>query len=424
MISSLERVKEVPSSTNGPGSPSGFRPFSLWGICSQVGLTILLLAMVFGCLEFGTRLMAKPPRSTLGVVLENAAYAYHPWASHRMTPGFTFQNMSINKYGWRGKEYPKEKPPGVKRVLLLGDSVAFSSFYIKDDVTIAGYLEAILKAKTDQPWEVLNLAVPGGIGQIATATMAHEGVHFHPDIAVALNGANDLPILLGRGELGAAPFGAVQWDGIQIRMSQLYDPRTGRGQPRENLMLLLNESAFFRRFAQPLLMGIAPQTRWPSTIERPERLDSFVESQVALHFLAKGSGATFIHFIQPFLSKTHKKIGKSEQQALKNAEKQWGPGLFDFYDAAFPVLRQKMSAAAVRYGFRSVDLSLLFTAEDVFRDQVHIDANITGPTEHPANCKVALRIAEAILVEQGKTVTMGERCEGQILSGTALQDAR
>jgi hypothetical protein len=399
------------------------RLLSFWGLCGQIGLTVLLLGFVLICVEVGTRLVAKVPPTTEGVVLDNAAYAYHPWSAHRMTPGFRSGNLSINKYGWRGPEPSKTKAPGVKRVLLLGDSVAFSSFYIKDDVTIAGYLEAILKMKSGERWEVINLATPGGNGRMSLATLAHEAIHLQPDFVVVLNGANDLPILLGAGDVGAPPFTTVPWDGTSITMSHLFDPRTGRSPlPTQNLMVLLNESVFFRQFARSWLMGIAPQTRWPSTFAHPDRLDSFIESQVAMHYLAKGAGATFIHFIQPYLSQTHKQIGATERESMTNAVKQWGPGLFEFYDAAFAVLRTKMAEASRRHGFRAVDLSLLFTMEDVFLDQVHVDAHVTSSSEHPANCKVALHMAAEIFATSGRPTATGERCEGQMLSREVRHD--
>lgn len=372
--------------------PSTLRVRSFWGICSQIGFTFIVITVLFLGLELTTRMILGVPLNTREITPDNVAYAYHPWSSNRMTPGFTYQGMSINQRGWRGKEYPEEKPAGVKRVILLGDSVAFSSYTINDDVTIAGYLERILTEKTGQSWEVINMAIPSGTGHKALATLAHEGIHFQPDVVVALNGNNDLAELVMDRSQELFPY--AQLNQVDIAMMQLFDPRTGRGTPSQNLRVLLNELAIFRWMNQ-----IMPQTKrqWPSTIEHPERLDQFVKSQVAIYYLSKGAGAKFIHFIQPYLSIKHKKIGPNEEQAIITAREQRGEGIFEFLDAVFPILRDKMQQAAEQHGFRSVDLSLLFIEEDVFADAVHIRS--VSPTEDPGNYKIALRMAEEILQE-------------------------
>jgi|GEM_PF-4510264 len=372
--------------------PATLQVFSFWGICSQIGFTVIVIFFLGLGIELSTRLILGVPLEAEEIVAENAAYAYHPWSDHRMTPGFTYQSMFINKRGWRGKEYSEKKPPGVKRVLLLGDSVAFSSFSINDEVTIAGYLERILIEQTGQPWEVINMAVPSGTGHEALSTLAHEGIQFQPDVVVALNGNNDLAELVMDRSHELFPY--TQPSQIDLIMEQLFDPRIGRGTPSQNLRVLLNESAFFRwlRKVQP-----PNKPHWPSKIEHPERLDQFVKSQVAIYYLSKGAGAKFIHFTQPYLSIKHKKIGPNEEQAIVATREQRGEGIFEFLDAAFPILRDKMQQAAEQHGFRSIDLSLLFIEEDVFSDAVHIRP--ISPTEDPGNYKIALRMAEEILQE-------------------------
>ncbi len=372
--------------------PSTLQTFSFWGICSQIGLTVIIIFFLGLGIELSTRLILGVPLETEEIVAENAAYAYHPWSEHRMTPGFTYQGMSINQRGWRGKEYSEEKPPGFKRVILLGDSVAFSSFSINDEVTIAGYLERILIERTGQSWEVINMAVPSGTGHKALATLAHEGIYFQPDFVVALNGNNDLAELVV--DRSHELFPNTQPSHIDLVMEQLFDPRTARGVPSQNLQILLNESAFFRWLSQ-----VQPPNKpqWPSEIEYPERLDQFVKSQVAIYYLTEGAGAKFIHFTQPYLSIKHKKIGPNEEPAIVRTQDQRGEGIFEFLDAAFPILQEKMQQAADHYGFRSVDLSLLFIEEDVFSDAVHIRS--ISPTEDPGNYKIALRMAEEILLE-------------------------
>ena len=157
-----------------------------------IGYVILVTVGIIFMLEIGSRVFFNSSQPFEKITLENFAYAYHPWSHHRATPGFRFGDMSINRFGWRGKERSIKKPAFVKRVILLGDSVAFGSWLLKEEATISGYLENILKEKTGEAWEVLNMACPGGVGEMSLAALAHEGIHYAPDVVVALNGANDI----------------------------------------------------------------------------------------------------------------------------------------------------------------------------------------------------------------------------------------
>jgi hypothetical protein len=130
--------------------------------------TLIVTALVLIALEGLTRLIWTDPLGR--VSLENAAYAFHPWAGYRVTPGFNFRHLRINRYGWRGPEPIRTKPSGTWRVLLLGDSVAFSSFWVSDNATVAGYLQALLARATSRPSEVLNMAQPGGLSEVSLAT--------------------------------------------------------------------------------------------------------------------------------------------------------------------------------------------------------------------------------------------------------------
>src|SRR5262245_57716301 len=50
---------------------------------------------------------------------------------------------------------------------------------------------------------------------------------------------------------------------------------------------------------------------------RPERLDAYVNNELAMSYLAEGSGAKFVGFLQPYLSVKHKILGDSDREAIK-----------------------------------------------------------------------------------------------------------
>ncbi len=88
-------------------------------------------------------------------------------------------DVHINSAGFRGvREYQKEKPADVKRILVLGDSFPFG-FGVSDDETFPALLESRGRNR-----EVINLSVPGyGIDQMLVAYRLI-GAAYSPDIVV------------------------------------------------------------------------------------------------------------------------------------------------------------------------------------------------------------------------------------------------
>jgi hypothetical protein len=244
-------------------------------------------------------------------------------------------------------------------------------------------------------WEVINMACPSGTSHTSVAVLAHEGIRFAPDVVVALNGNNDITTTSNPANPDGPRYSHVYWPLIQARMARLYDPRTGRGHPGDNLAMLLAESAFYRRLVPTQRLWSSPAS-WPDRIT-PGRVDDFVGNTETLHFIAKGAGAKFTHFLQPYLSPGHNKIGAREQQLIRDHETAKGQGFFRLLDSGFPVLAERVQTAARTHGFRAVDLSHFFTEEGVFGDHVHFiekDAD-----ESVYNRRLALSMAEAIVAE-------------------------
>ena len=90
---------------------------------------------------------------TLGFVL-NPAMAHATWRAFEDT------SYRVNSLGLRGREITT-KPPGTKRILLVGDSVFFGWRLPADDM-LDSRLQALLDAKApDASFEVIAIALPG-----------------------------------------------------------------------------------------------------------------------------------------------------------------------------------------------------------------------------------------------------------------------
>ncbi len=95
-----------------------------------------------------------------------AAYEYHEVLGYRMTPnlrnepfhGFDWgiATYSTNSLGWRAPEVPPEKPRGVKRVFLVGDSIV-AGMEVNDEDHMAHHLQTLL----GEGYEVINAATRG-----------------------------------------------------------------------------------------------------------------------------------------------------------------------------------------------------------------------------------------------------------------------
>ena len=99
--------------------------------------------------------------------------------------------VTLNSHGLRDKEIPYEKPPGEKRILLLGDSVTFG-WGVSDGEPFADQMEPLLKSVTGRSWEVINAGVNGYNTEQEATYFRIDGVRYEPDVVVLTYLDNDL----------------------------------------------------------------------------------------------------------------------------------------------------------------------------------------------------------------------------------------
>jgi hypothetical protein len=140
--------------------------------------------------EIALRLRFESPAEITGAAVWEAAEfgdltyhwdRYHPVLGWTNEPGYVsdravpFQ-ITINSIGLRGaREYSRDASPGVTRIALFGDSLAFGE-EVDDDETIGAHLE-----RQRDGLEVLNYGVHGyGLGQ-SVLRLELEGGELDPD---------------------------------------------------------------------------------------------------------------------------------------------------------------------------------------------------------------------------------------------------
>ncbi len=114
------------------------------------------------------------------------------------TPGMTYRHRSadgdwqvrINNQGFRAdKEFAVEKPAGIKRILLLGDSFTMAS-----EVNIEDSFGTLLEKKLGEKGirtEVINTGVSGYSNAEELVVLENKGLQFKPDIVVLSFFIND-----------------------------------------------------------------------------------------------------------------------------------------------------------------------------------------------------------------------------------------
>jgi Flp pilus assembly protein TadD/lysophospholipase L1-like esterase len=106
---------------------------------------------------------------------------------HNDTPDFIQTYERTNSYGQRDKERSLRKPAGVRRVLLLGDSVV-EGYGLRESETMSRRLEALY---SDGSTEVLNFGVSAYCTRAEIELLETKGLQFDPDVVVLVFVEND-----------------------------------------------------------------------------------------------------------------------------------------------------------------------------------------------------------------------------------------
>ena len=96
----------------------------------------------------------------------------------------------LNRHGFRGPDWEREKVPGVRRIVLLGDSFAFGEG-VRLEHTLGARLQEILSSDSGAATEVLTFAVGGWGTRDQINFLEHAGIDFDPDLVIVVYVLND-----------------------------------------------------------------------------------------------------------------------------------------------------------------------------------------------------------------------------------------
>lgn len=163
-------------------------------IGKKVLFSAFTLFLLFGLLEVGLRISGYGDMC-VGKYDKNPIWACDPVLYFKLTPDLNINGGSLNKAGFRAHEFTP-KPPGVYRVLTLGDSCTFgivtTTFFEYIPTPYAQKLEQIVAERAGPgKVEVLNAGVPGYNSFQGVMLMRTKLRKLRPDLVTVRYGWND-----------------------------------------------------------------------------------------------------------------------------------------------------------------------------------------------------------------------------------------
>lgn len=172
----------------------------LRGLLAKVSLLAATMALVMVTLEIATRLLSDvvPP-----------LLVAHPVVCKTYLPGFEGDvyvdecdrhvHLRFQNDGFRGPERSVEKPSGVRRAAVLGDSM-IAAIATDESQTLVEQLQALLNAEGgDVTWEVMNFGVSGSSPGQQLVLYRNIVAKYQPDVVLcAFFVGNDLSDMSSR----------------------------------------------------------------------------------------------------------------------------------------------------------------------------------------------------------------------------------
>jgi hypothetical protein len=160
--------------------------------CATLGLSLVVaLAIV----EVVLRVFSLAPSAGISTVTESefrrvpGIFGPGQQIIDRQIPALPFA-VRIDSLGYRGADFPRQKPAGELRIMAVGDSFTYGD-YVDDDASLPAVVERQLTQACSRPVRVVNAGVGGST--ITTAVhMVERGWDVSPDAVVLIFSENDI----------------------------------------------------------------------------------------------------------------------------------------------------------------------------------------------------------------------------------------
>lgn len=171
---------------------------SRWAV--NLGLVALSVVTTLLLVEIGLRLAAEPERANARVTHARMLVQHDTLFGWVKVPGASTVHRSdeyeaferINSVGIRGPDYPREKPAGVFRIVVLGDSFAEGYTVDLEDLFSEVLQRELVRVLPDRAVEVINLGTGGYSTDQEYLAFLETGRHYDPDLTVLVFVPNDV----------------------------------------------------------------------------------------------------------------------------------------------------------------------------------------------------------------------------------------
>lgn len=166
------------------------------------GLAIFSLLLVLAVIEIALRIAGYNPfkdildKDSRAIFIQPSSNPQRIYEAKPLASGYGWETqISINRHGFRGRDYTLEKPPGTFRIVVIGDSITFGNRLAPEE-NFPAVLESLYQ-KAGKKVEVLNLGLGGYDTLQEVAALQDLGLQFDPDLVVLGYCINDIGVASG-----------------------------------------------------------------------------------------------------------------------------------------------------------------------------------------------------------------------------------
>jgi lysophospholipase L1-like esterase len=282
----------------------------------------------------------------------------------------TILHYTNNALGLRGPDGSRTKPPGVRRIVVVGGSTVYGAL-VDDSDTITVQLEALLRERLGATVEVINGGVPGYVALQELLFSKSELLALEPDVLIDLDGLNDVF------------YGSLQEWPAQIAADELGIIGDGRF---PQMVAMVDSTMFPNGLLEHQLMMFGRDVRRSLSIvttrHPPLEPRQVNQRAIALHAQSLGllarygrqAGLRMIAALQPLVATGHKQLALEEQQAVQREDYWSETGWQEIALAMYPRLAATTREAVEAEGGSFVDMTDVFDHEPLAtyaEDAVH-----------------------------------------------------
>lgn len=213
-----------------------------------------------------------------------------------LNPGGPRVEIKLNELGFRiEKPLPSEKPPGEKRIFVVGSSTVFHGFPLVN--SISGQIEMCFRREGRNEVQVYNFGFVSSVSGQELSLLTHVLADYNPDVVVVINGGNDICLPANFDPRPGYPYNFIAYEAAMRRIR--LEPRDGYNQ-----WILHGEGLEYDITAVRDACGYGSPA-WETAI-----VAGYVKNLVKMGRFARGFGFRLFAFLEPILFLKNPLVGE------------------------------------------------------------------------------------------------------------------